>query len=117
MSFSPDETYDACRREVRTARKEHTCGACRCTIRPGDRYLYLGTVYDGTAETYKRCGRCETIHAHLALLGAEHGVYPMERLDCGQTYEDEWGTCPDHIAALAFATEDEAGRLLEKRRG
>jgi len=114
MSFEPDETYDVYRKTIRRANKEHVCDACKCTIRPGDTYAHVATVFEGSAETCKRCGRCEKIHAHLADIGARHGTYPMERLDCGQSYEDEWGECPTDIQELAFATEDEAGRILDK---
>jgi len=32
-------------------------------------------------------------------------MYPAERLDCGQSYKDEWGKePPPEIAALAFKT-------------
>ena len=62
-------------------------------------------VYDGRAETVKRCLRCEAMHEHLSTLGRDQDMYPAERLDCGQSYKDEWGKePPPEIAALAFKT-------------
>jgi hypothetical protein len=111
MSHEVDECYTVHRNERRRARKEHRCSACRETIRAGDVYHSIFTVFDGDSRTFKRCLRCEALHAHLVLKGTEatgrDRTYPQEDLSCGIPYEDEWGPIPDDIARLAFVTADE----------
>lgn len=107
MSHSIDETYDVYNETSRIARKEHVCAACKETIRIGDRYAIVGIVFDGEAESVKRCLRCQEIHEHLRKLGA-YEMWPAERLDCGEEYKEHWGhEPPPEIAALAFATPEE----------
>lgn len=102
-----EETYDVYDETATKARKAHTCRACGETIPPGARYVRVNVVFDGSAETIKRCARCQAIHEHLR----EHGdgeEWPDEALNCGDTYEDVFGRPPpDHIAALAFALPGE----------
>jgi predicted RNA-binding Zn-ribbon protein involved in translation (DUF1610 family) len=89
------------------ARKAHKCHACGETIRAGDKYSSTFLVWEGTAETIKRCARCQTIHLHLRKV-RDPETYPAERLDCGDDYEDVHGEPPpDDIAALAFALPGE----------
>jgi hypothetical protein len=92
---------------VRRARKPHSCAACRETIATGHRYTDVRIIFEGRVDTIKRCLRCQAIHEHLRDLG-DGESWPEERLDCGQSYESEWGECPDEIAALAFALPGEA---------
>jgi len=102
------EPYSVYQKTRRRARKAHKCGACHETIRPGDSYMVVSIVFDGTAETIKRCARCEAIHDHLVGLCLADGErWPEERLNCGESYEDEWGECPEEIQALAFALPGE----------
>ena len=105
MSHYCDEPYDAYSCRTIKARKTHECSACGGVIEPKHRYVKIGMVYDGSASTVKRCLRCEAIHTHLSTLGRDQDLYPAERLDCGQSYKDEWGKePPPEIAALAFKT-------------
>lgn len=103
MSHYADEQYDVYH-EVRVfAVQAHECDAVMCDqpIRKGDAYWRIHVVYDGRAETIKRCVRCQTIHEHLRGLGDD--MWPDERLNCGQDYREEWGTDPPaDIQALAF---------------
>ena len=59
MSHSCDDTYDVYDETFPRARKEHTCHACKATIRVGDKYARIAIVWDGEAETVKRCVRCQ----------------------------------------------------------
>lgn len=115
MSVSCDEACDVYRVEIRKARKEHRCMACKETIRVGDRYASVHIVFEGEASTVKRCARCETIHRAIQAQWRSKGAYemwPAERLDCGETWEDEHGDPPPpEIARLAFLTADEAQLL------
>lgn len=101
---------------TRLARKEHCCCACRETIRKGDRYTHVSVIDDGYVDTYKRCLRCEAMHAHLNQKMADAGEryeFPDEALDCGHTYEERWETPPPpELVALAFMTPDEAQAQL-----
>lgn len=111
MSHSVDECYDFYKETHRKARKGHKCDACKEAISAGHHYWLVAWVYDGEAESVKRCERCQTIHMHLRKKCREDGGYdalwPAEKLDCGLKYEDEWGELPDEIAALAFALPGE----------
>lgn len=116
MSHSCDDEYDVYKETPRRARKEHRCHACGAGIRPGHKYMVVATVYDGSATTIKRCGRCQRTHEHLRELcrSLDYELWPDERLNCGLDYEDEWCEPPPaEIAALPMLTDDEASALLE----
>ena len=118
MSYSCDESYDVYSLTYPCARKEHRCDACGATIRPGDWYALTRTVFDGTAESVKRCGRCEATHAHLRELCAGHDLWPDERLSCGLDYAAEWEEePPPEVAALPFLSASEASDLMRGARG
>lgn len=111
MSHSCDEYYDVYNEKTRTANKEHTCDACEETILKGHRYTVVSWVFEGSAESCKRCMKCQALHLHLRKL--EPGeMWPSERLDCGRDYKEHWGKDPPpEIAALAFMSQDEAQKL------
>jgi hypothetical protein len=101
------EPADVYRNDRRTARKEHRCDACCEDIKIGDQYHVIVSVYDGTANSWKRCLRCEAIHSHLVGLGASD-MWPDEKLNCGEEYEEHWNVePPPEVAALAFKTREE----------
>jgi hypothetical protein len=118
VSHSCDGNAAVYRETIRKARKLHYCHACRKVIRPGDYYASIAIVADGEAESVKRCGACQTTHLHLRELcrAPEHrydDLWPDERLNCGESYEDNWGAePPDEIADLPFISDDERGALL-----
>ncbi len=117
MSYYYEATYDVYRERVRRARKRHECDACNLSILPGHYYCSVTWVFDGTANGVKRCGSCQVTHRHLRELcgRSEDARWPDERLSCGESYEEEWGECPDDIAALAMMAVEETGRLLAPR--
>jgi hypothetical protein len=101
MSHEIDGYYAVYDETPRRAAKEHRCSACRETIAKGETYTVVNIVQEGTAETVKRCSRCQAIHEHLRVLSPD--MWPAERLDCGEEYREHWGKePPEHIAALAF---------------
>ncbi len=121
MSESCDETCTVHRHKIVTARKEHKCSACRSVILPGHRYASVFTLFEGEADTIKRCGSCEVTWQHLKKLCDGHNdqhenrgdsLYPREDLGCGKDYEEEWGDIPDDIAALPLLSADERSALL-----
>jgi hypothetical protein len=92
-----------------TARKPHRCHACRMTIEPGHRYHNTFSVYDGNADTTKRCARCQAIYEHLSKRMRaepdpwENDEYCNPTLSCGHEYRERWNEDPPpEIAALAF---------------
>jgi len=93
--------------EWRRARKPHSCFACGEEIRPGDRYHFTIQIYDGFS-MFKHCARCWAILDAILAAGAETVQWD---LDCGERWEDNFGPLPEHIAALAFLTPDEAQKL------
>lgn len=123
MSGYSNESNTHSLTQIRRARKEHTCCACRISIKPGHLYQIDKALFDGYWETWKRCGRCVAIYNHLAekMTGARNaGLRDREEyievaLNCGHTYQAEWGEePPPEIANLAFLNADEASNLLEK---
>lgn len=116
MSYSCDdgEPCEWYRDKLVRARAEHQCTACSRLILPGHTYSLTTLKCDGEIHRHKRCGACELIYRHLVKIGAGD-MRPMENLDCGLDYEEEWGDePPDEVAALAFMTDEEAGRALAK---
>ena len=112
MSHEIDEIYDAYGEARVRARKVHECDACGDPIRRGDLYTKVGIVWGRSAETVKRCLRCQAIHKHLRALDPGN-LWPDERLNCGEDYRDHWGDDPPpEIARLAFMTPDEMQREL-----
>lgn len=123
MSDSCDEYCTIHESTVRKARKEHKCCACSARILPGHYYRHVFTLFDGSVDTYKRCGSCDATWQHLKELCDasnasrdslyERGhLYPREDLGCGKQYGEEWGNLPDEIAALPFLSDAERGSLL-----
>jgi hypothetical protein len=105
VSHEGDEPCAVYEQTSRTARKQHTCDACGSAIAVGQRYAYVFLIWDGARYQYRRCPRCEAIHAHLrAKCSAEcGGRWPDEELNCGEDYADNWGEePPPEISALAF---------------
>ena len=116
MSHSCDEYYTVYIKKARKARKSHVCDACERTIKPKSYYMDIRTVFDGRAETIKRCGSCEVTHRHLIKLCqelADGELWPDEKLGCGLDYKEEWGDAPPlEIARLPMLSDVEAGQLL-----
>jgi hypothetical protein len=115
MSHIAEETYSVYDERRVRARKQHICGACREPIVSGHTYWRIGVVFEKSAETLRRCERCQALHVHLRGLG-HYDVWPDERLSCGQSYEDEWGDLPDDVAELAFVTAEEMQQRAGIRR-
>jgi len=109
MSVVADGEYSIYAEKRVRARKRHECVACHEKIDLGHTYWNIALIYDGTAETIKRCERCQSIHKHLRELSyrANDGRWPDEQLACGDQYEDEWGKLPPEIAELAFVTQSQ----------
>ncbi len=114
MSHSFDEQYSVYDENFPKARKPHTCEACKEPIAVGHRYANVKIVFEGSAETVKRCLRCQEIHEHLRKLG-DGEMWPDEKLDCGEEYRDHWRKDPPpEIAALAFELPEETQRRIVK---
>lgn len=119
MSHGIDETYDVYNERERRAAKDHVCDACKETIRKGDVYCRVFIKFDGDIEGVVRCLRCQKIHEHLRGL-APGDMWPNERLNCGEKYEDHWGVDPPpEVAELAFLSQNdmqvrEQVRILSK---
>jgi len=108
MSSYIDETYDIYDETWRRAIKPHVCEACERCIAKGERYARIFILFNGEKEALVRCVGCQTIHEHLRTLDPGE-MWPDERLNCGEEYTKHWDKEPPPlIAALAFATPDEA---------
>lgn len=110
MCYEVDELYSVYDEQNPKARKEHKCQACGETIKRKHTYWSVGALFEGRWETIVRCERCQYLHQHLRGLG---DLWPDERLNCGETYQQVWGEePPDDITALAFVTQDEMQRMV-----
>lgn len=115
MSHSCDESYDVYIAKRVRARKTHKCCACREPIVPGHHYIRIGLVFDGSAESYKRCLRCQTIFEALVVELRGSDEWPDEDLNCGHEWSENLGKpVPDAIAALAFLSPAEVQALTPK---
>lgn len=114
--MSCDETSSVYEESFRKSRRLRHCEACSRDIPKGVKYAHIYIVGGDGAWGIDRCGACQRTHEHLRDLvkGTDRYYWwPAELLDCGESYEDEWGDVPPEIAALAFMTDEEAGKLLE----
>lgn len=113
MSHYAEEEYTLYQEDRIRARKEHVCSACKETIPATHHYWRVVVIYDKEASTIKRCLRCQKIHLHLRDLGSGE-MWPDEKLNCGELYEDHWGEePPPEIAALAFTTAEELQKSVQ----
>jgi hypothetical protein len=117
MSYTYDEAYSIYNENIYIyiykAKKLHTCDACRITILPGHYYANVFIVFQNKSKTVKRCGSCQTTHLHLRKLCANNDMWPNEKLNCGTSYENEWGEePPDEISDLPFLSPEERSQLL-----
>jgi len=80
----------------RTARKEHTCGECRCKIGPGEQYEYVTMKYDGQFSVNKTCMTCVRIRTDLLPCGWYYGeIWSLiHDANCGHEEDDEFCLCP-----------------------
>lgn len=63
------ERPDIWSERTHVARKSYQCAECRQQIEPGDTYVRIFSVYDGTAETIINCERCNDLMAAFADVG------------------------------------------------
>lgn len=87
------------------ARKVHKCIACGEAIHVGDHYHSVQHLQDGEFTVFKHCARCWHICEALWDAGAEAVQWD---LNCGETWDDNFGELPPEIAELAFITRAEA---------
>ena len=56
--LEPCDVYNERRRK---ANKEHRCAECHKTIRKGQTYIVLNSLFEGVWSTVKRCIQCQQI--------------------------------------------------------
>lgn len=111
MCEDASEFFDVQSSERVKARKAHVCCACSETIKPGHYYIRTFTVFEGAAESYKHCLRCDKMLEELFRVVDGHVAVAFE-LNCGELWENNFGPVPDHVARLAFLTQEEAQVVL-----
>lgn len=105
---------------LRKSRKEHRCCACKQTIWVGETYAVHKECFGDHVWTYKRCGSCQIVYAHLCAMATrnEDGFgggeeWPDPELNCGHEWSDlHEQPLPEHLAATAFWTPDERSAAL-----
>lgn len=101
--------------EWRVSRKEHRCSGCDETIRKGDTYHHCKGLWDGYFAEYKHCGRCWAMLEHLFARAARGDGVDLG-LDCGHTWDENFGAPPpEWIASLAFMSPEEIRELARKK--
>lgn len=98
--YLDEDGPDAFQSRVRRAAKEHSCIACKETIRRGDLYRYSSGIFEGQPFSYRHCLRC---WAMLDAIQDKNGESGDIYLDCGEIWKDP----PPEVAALAFMTREE----------
>lgn len=58
---------------TRRAAKTHACACCGRVIEPGQRYVVVSWVGEGTADSEKCCASCARVRETF---GKEHSFYP-----------------------------------------
>lgn len=113
MSHYVEECYSVYKEKTVKARVDHICVACSECIERGHLYKRVSIVFDESAQTIKRCLRCQELHVHLRGLDLFGETWPNEDLKCGKDYREEWGDDPpEEIQRLAFITQSEAQEEL-----
>ena len=73
---------------TRKAKKEHKCGECCRTIKPGEKYWYATGLFEGDWFEAKVCPDCEAMYlfvkAHVPCLCVSFGNQHEELLDCAR---------------------------------
>lgn len=67
-----DDRWDASSEKVVRAAKEHRCDCCHGRIKPGQRYVRMGWVFERTAGSEKCCLPCQRVSHAFA---EEHHFY------------------------------------------
>lgn len=81
MCFYNDGDCSTIWRDVsRKARKSHRCEECSEPINPGENYVYVASLYDGSWSDYKFCRRCQWDQRRIFLLEKADGCHWSESL-------------------------------------
>lgn len=105
---------DFCADRVQRARKPHRCCACKETIRPGDEFRLIAGKWDGNFHQFRQCSRCAAMYDAIE----EHATDGVViTLNCGHTWEEVIGECPEEVQSLAFALPGEIKLRKDPRHG
>lgn len=90
-----------------TARKEHRCGECGATIRPGERYHRVGWVASGEVGDARECALCAELLVELQS-GCQmtvHGGVLHDLLEdlCAEDFAQMSPGAAGHAGGLVFA--------------
>jgi len=97
ICVEPNNICELIGRTQPIARKQHRCGECRCTIKPGQKYERDVTVFEGELTTYKTCITCVHVRDSLFRCGwCYGGVWEtVHETFCGHDDDDEMEcVCP-----------------------
>lgn len=123
MSCYGEEPVDLWNETWHTARTAKKCRARGCSlgIRSGDRYRKTFLVFEGRGQSWNHCARCAAIYDAISkelnrrrANGETEDNSIDEGLDCGHTWQENFGEPPPDVAALAFMTADEAQALAAR---
>lgn len=77
-----DEGVDFDCHAVRKARKAYQCDECNEAIRPGERYEYTSTLYDGDWSCFRTCLPCVGIRRDFFGCGFYYGRMREDFREC-----------------------------------
>lgn len=79
MCFDYDgERAEVWREATRKARKPHRCSECSGPIAVGDRYFNIFSVYEGNADTYRCCPKCQLVREEIHRQETDRGCAEYE---------------------------------------
>lgn len=100
------------REQHQRARKPHHCSECRRTIRVGEIYLTIVSLFDGNMDVLKQCVHCENGPIKWLMRECSGYLYTQAEEDLREHWV-EYGIRTRELAELIFGM----GRMWTKRNG
>jgi hypothetical protein len=117
IDCSDGEPVEVYNENIKRAKKDWECDACRQRIERGHLYHETKMFFDDVWEVTRRCARCEALFRFLVPCVRELSSEERcaEALDCGHEWKDNFeGEPPVAVQALAFLTPAEAQVLIRR---
>lgn len=107
--YEPATFYRA---SIRKARKECRCYECSRTIKPGEMYEYVASMWEGEFDVYRTCSHCHDLRQFVKnSVPCYCWAHGSIEEDARYAIEDAYFRARDEVKGLAF----KAYRLLIAR--
>jgi hypothetical protein len=116
MCFSYDNYPSVFNERHHKAKKAYRCSECNCWIWPGEIYLHIWGVWEGTASTYRRCERCEKLADAITQVELDEGCGAAEASPgLGNLFNDYHdGDYAEQIKDLSILPSPDPDDVLDK---